>query len=111
MGTFVRGSSPAFPLRGGSAAEMTMNLPPEPALPLLLARMHKTAATLMSQSILPSLLRYQDFGGLPEDKEAAMLWIKQRIPQCSHTRVLVCPGIHSALAALIVCAITCTDIR
>ena len=101
MGTFVRGSSPTVPLRGGSAAEMTMNLPPEPALPLLLARMHKSAAELMSQSNLPHLLRYQDFGGLPEDKEAAVLWLKQRLPLCSDTRVLVCPGIHSALAALI----------
>src|SRR3990167_1863439 len=29
-GSYVRGSSPSLPLRGGSGAEMTMNLPPEP---------------------------------------------------------------------------------
>jgi hypothetical protein len=29
-GTFIRGTSPAVPLRGGGGAEMTMNLPPEP---------------------------------------------------------------------------------
>ncbi len=101
MGTFVRGISPTFPLRGGSAAEMTMNLPPEPAMPLLLARMNQSSAALMSQSNLHNLLRYQDFGGLPEDKEAAVQWLNQRIPNCHPARVLVCPGIHSALAALI----------
>ena len=29
-GTFIRGTSPAVPLRGGGGAEKTMNLPPEP---------------------------------------------------------------------------------
>ena len=28
LGTVVRGHAPALPLRGGSGAEMTMNLPP-----------------------------------------------------------------------------------
>ena len=37
MGSFVRGSTPGLALRGGSAAEMTMNLPPEPQDPALLA--------------------------------------------------------------------------
>ncbi|MEY3790384.1 MAG: hypothetical protein RLZ09_1220 [Pseudomonadota bacterium] len=101
MGSFVRGTTPKFPLRGGSSAEMTMNLPPEPDHPTLLSRMHETSAALMSQANLHNLLRYQDFGGFPEDKEAAVLWLRQRLPECSPDRVLVCPGIHSALAALI----------
>ncbi len=36
-GSFVRGRAPALRLRGGTAAEMTMNLPPEPADPALIA--------------------------------------------------------------------------
>ena len=101
MGSFVRGTAPKYPLRGGSSAEMTMNLPPEPHRPQLLARMHDTVAALMNQANLHNLLRYQDFGGLPEDKEAAVMWLRQRLPDCRPERVLVCPGIHSVLAALI----------
>ena len=37
MGTYVRGASPAIQLRGGSGAEMTMNMPPEPEDANLLA--------------------------------------------------------------------------
>ncbi len=101
MGSFVRGSSPAVPLRGGSAAEMTMNLPPEPQDAGLLARMHDSSADLMARSDLYGMLRYQDFGGTAEDKDAAVSWLRRRLPDCDASRVLVCPGIHSALAALI----------
>lgn len=101
MGSFVRSISPSFPLRGGGSAEMTMNLPPEPADPALLARMHDSAAQLMAQSNLYNLMRYQDFGGLAVDKDAAVQWLRQRLPDCHAERVLVCPGIHSALAALV----------
>lgn len=100
FGTFVRGSSPGLRLRGGSAAEMTMNLPPEPADAALLERMHGSASQLMAQSDLYQLLRYQDFGGTPEDKDAAVAWLRRRLPDCDASRVLVCPGIHGALAAL-----------
>jgi DNA-binding transcriptional MocR family regulator len=101
MGTFVRGSSPAVPLRGGSGAEMTMNLPPEPSDPALMARLRDSAADLLASADLYGLLRYQDFGGSAEDKDAAVHWLRPRLPDTSADRVLVCPGIHSALAALI----------
>ena len=101
MGTHVRGHSPALPPRSGSGAEMTMNLPPEPADAALLERMHASAAEVMASSDLYTMLRYQDFGGAPEDKEAGVAWLRRRLPDCDASRVLVCPGIHSALAALI----------
>ena len=62
MGTFVRGQRPALPLRGGSAAEMTMNLPTEPDDPALLERMHGSAMEVMAEADLYGLMRYQDFG-------------------------------------------------
>jgi DNA-binding transcriptional MocR family regulator len=101
MGTHVRGHAPALPLRGGSAAEMTMNLPPEPADPSLLARMHDGAAELMARADLYAMLRYQDFGGTPEDKEAGVQWLRPCLPDIDASRLLVCPGIHAALAALV----------
>lgn len=100
MGTYVRGTSPALPLRGGSGAEMTMNLPPEPQDAALLERMHDSAAALMAEADLYTLMRYQDFGGSPEDKAAAMGWLRRYLPDCKASQVLVCPGIHSVLAAL-----------
>jgi len=99
-GTTVRGSRPALPLRGGSGAEMTMNLPPEPADAALLARMHESAADVMARADLPQLLRYQDFGGSPADKAAAVQWLRPFVPDATAERVLVCPGIHAVLAAL-----------
>lgn len=101
MGSFVRGSSPGIALRGGSAAEMTMNLPPEPQDPVLLAHLRDSASRLMAQSDWNDLLRYQDFGGTRADRVAGARWLGQRLPLCAAERVLVCPGIHSVLTALI----------
>jgi DNA-binding transcriptional MocR family regulator len=100
-GTFVRGASPALPLRAGTGAEMTMNLPPEPDDPELVARVRESAADVLGRADLYSLLRYQDFGGTPEDREAGVSWLHRRLPNASADRLLVCPGIHSVLAALV----------
>ncbi|MGJ7487680.1 PLP-dependent aminotransferase family protein [Variovorax sp. LT2P21] len=99
-GTFIRGTSPAVPLRGGGGAEMTMNLPPEPQDTGLLDRMKESAARVMADTDPYDLLRYQDFGGTVRDREAGMAWIRPRIPDCRLDQMLVCPGIHSVLAAL-----------
>ncbi len=99
-GTFIRGGSPSLPLRGGSGAEMTMNLPPEPQDAALLERMHDSASRTLAESDLYDLLRYQDFGGTVRDREAGMQWIRPRVPDCRLDQILVCPGIHSVLAAL-----------
>lgn len=99
-GTFIRGSSPSLPLRGGSGAEMTMNLPPEPQDAALLDRMKESASRVMADADLYDLLRYQDFGGTPRDREAGMQWLRSRVPDCRLDQILVCPGIHSVLAAL-----------
>ena len=67
-GTRVRGANPGLPLRAGTGAEMTMNMPPEPQDAALLARLHEGAAAVMAQADMAALLRYQDFGGTPEDR-------------------------------------------
>jgi DNA-binding transcriptional MocR family regulator len=100
-GSFVRGRSPTLPLRNGTGAEMTMNLPPEPTDPVLLQRLRDGAAEVMGQGDLYGLLRYQDFGGTAEDREAAVHWLRRRLSGIATDRVLVCPGIHSVLTGLI----------
>jgi DNA-binding transcriptional MocR family regulator len=101
MGTFVRGATPGLTLRGGSGAEMTMNLPPEPQDPALIARLRDSAAQVMVHSDWYDLLRYQDFGGTRDDRTAGVQWLRRRLPLCAVERVLVCPGIHAALTALV----------
>jgi DNA-binding transcriptional MocR family regulator len=100
-GSFVRGRSRTPPLRNGTGAEMTMNLPPEPADPALIARLRDSAAQVIAGADLYGLLRYQDFGGSAEDREAAVHWLRRRLSGINSARVLVCPGIHSVLTALI----------
>ncbi len=100
-GTSVRSQVPSVPLRGGSAAEMTMNLPPEPQDPALLLRMRESAAEVLRHADLSALLRYQDFGGSADDKAAAVHWLQGFVPRCDSSRVLIAPGIHSVLAALV----------
>jgi len=56
-GTFIRGTSPTLPLRGGGGAEMTMNLPPEPQDAALLDRMKESAARVMLDADLWDLQR------------------------------------------------------
>jgi len=100
-GSFVRAAGRGLPLRNGTGAEMTMNLPPEPVDAALVARLRDSAADVIGGADLYGLLRYQDFGGTPEDREAAVHWLRRRLSGISASRVLVCPGIHSVLTALI----------
>lgn len=100
-GTHVRGHRPALPLRDGSGAEMTMNMPPEPDDPALIARLRDSAADVMAQADLYGMLRYQDFGGTPADRAAGAAWLGRVLPGARAECSLVCPGIHSVLAALL----------
>lgn len=97
-GTFVRGRPPAIPLRDGSSAEMTMNMPPEPAA--LAARLRADAARIIENADIYDLMRYQDFGGTTEDREVAAEWLQPFVPGCRAERVLVSSGIHGVLVAL-----------
>ena len=102
QGTFVRAD--ACP-RARPAAQraplidMSMNLPPEPDQPQLLARMETGMKTLCGD--IRALLRYQPFGGGPEDRAAGVEWLARRGITTTPERVLVCPGTHSVLNALL----------
>lgn len=98
-GTFVRGRTQTLPLAGGSSVEMSMNMPPEP--PELAARLRESSAQLFASADPYRLLRYQDFGGTPEDRAAGRAWLRARLPDCEEDTLLVCPGIHSVLVALV----------
>lgn len=100
LGSYVRGSFIGLPLRGGTGAEMTMNLPPEvddhPAVQTLRER----AGAVIAQAPWSELMRYQDFGGTPRERGIGADWLRQWVPDASAERVHLCPGIHAALLGL-----------
>ncbi len=101
LGTFTRGSFIGLPLRAGTGAEMTMNQPPEvddhPAMRALQA----SAADFVAGASMTDLMRYQDFGGSPHEREVATAWLRQWLHDASPDRVLIAPGIHVVLLALV----------
>ncbi|QWA12979.1 PLP-dependent aminotransferase family protein [Sodalis ligni] len=100
-GSFIRGKVPSIPPRNGSSYEMTMNLPVEPDSPDLVAQIRQGALNLFAHKDLFPLLRYHDFGGNHDDKEAGCRWLGRRLPAVAPERLLVCPGIHSVLVGLL----------
>jgi DNA-binding transcriptional MocR family regulator len=105
QGSFV--ADPARPRRPGNAGgaprvgpvDFTMNLPPEPDTPDLRSRMQASFAELSDD--LANLLRYQGFGGTDADKEAALRWLGGRGVVTTREHLLICPGTHSALFAVL----------
>ncbi|MDU0338408.1 aminotransferase-like domain-containing protein [Bosea rubneri] len=98
QGTFVKA-----PVRQRAIApeqiDLSMNLPPEPDDPALIARMRDGIAEVGAD--LVSLLRYQGFGGARSDKEAAAIWLGRRGLSPAVERLFVVPGAHSALLGML----------
>jgi DNA-binding transcriptional MocR family regulator len=101
LGSYARGSFIGLPLRAGTGAEMTMNLPPELADHPAMQQLRESAAAFMTATALPDLMRYQDFGGTPHERGVAAEWLAQWVPGAKADRVLIAPGIHSVLLALV----------
>ncbi|MFN5522290.1 PLP-dependent aminotransferase family protein [Bradyrhizobium sp.] len=102
QGTFVsdkprpRRSESTYPVR---PADLSMNLPPEPDDPELIARM-QAGADYVTRDIVP-LLRYQSFGGTQADKDAASSWLGRRALVPVQERIFVSPGAHAALLGIV----------
>lgn len=101
LGSFVRGSFIGLPLRAGTGAEMTMNMPPEIEEHPAMQRLQEGAAAALAAMPLHDLMRYQDFGGTSRDRALAAQWLSAWVPDARAERVLVAPGIHSVLLALV----------
>lgn len=79
-------------------ADFSMNMPPEPDDPELIARMQEGFASV-TRDIAP-LLRYQGFGGSPLDRDAASAWLGRRALVPSQERIFISPGAHPALVGI-----------
>lgn len=107
-GTFVIGGadrerrgfvSDAMPdPRRAALVDFSMNMPPEPDDPDLIARMREGLSAVATNMI--PLLRYQGFGGSGMDKDAAAAWLSRRGLVPSQERIFVTPGAHPALLAI-----------
>ncbi|MEL7803443.1 PLP-dependent aminotransferase family protein [Sulfitobacter pontiacus] len=101
-GTFVIGTKRVDPQREQrrhADVDLTMNLPPEPDDPMLLARMEAGVQTVTAN--LLDLLRYQSSTGGQIDKEAASTWLSLRGLVPSLDRVAVTPGAHPTILAIL----------
>lgn len=78
--------------------DFSMNLPPEPDDPELIARMEAGLAEVGHDIV--TLLRYQGFGGSPEAKDAASSWLGRRGLIPSQERLFVTAGAHAALLSI-----------
>jgi len=101
-GTVVREFVPAPVHRPSviSQLDMTMNFPPEPQDRGLVRRIRDGIASLAEETDPYAYLRYQEFGGAHEDREAGAGWLSRHLPGIVGSRVLVCPGIQSSILGL-----------
>jgi DNA-binding transcriptional MocR family regulator len=102
QGTFVRVSAKrrhAPMARHPEIVDLSMNLPPEPDDPELLDRMQDGLEALGRDLVY--LMRYQGFGGVQADKEAALQWLRHRGLAPQHDRLFISPGAHPALLGIL----------
>jgi DNA-binding transcriptional MocR family regulator len=106
-GTFITGPAKAdrsfavedaYDPRRAAPIDFSMNMPPEPDDPELIARMQQGLSSVAS-NLIP-LLRYQPFGGAGVDKDAAGVWLGRHGIATSHERIFIAPGAHPSLLAI-----------
>ncbi len=101
-GTFVRASARRrhIPMaRHPEIVDLSMNLPPEPDDPELLDRMQDGLEAVGRDLVY--LLRYQGFGGVQADKDAASNWLSRRALAPPHERLFITPGAHPAILGIL----------
>lgn len=100
QGTFVAGQarSPQIVSRP-SIVDLTMNVAPEPEDAALIDRMQAGLMTVAAD--MPTLMRYQAFGGTYIQREAAAQFLRQRALIVEPERLLICPGTHVAFMAIL----------
>jgi len=101
QGTFVRAAAKrrhAPMARHPEIVDLSMNLPPEPDDPELLDRMQDGLEFVGRDLVY--LLRYQGFGGVSADKDAALRWLGRRTLTPQLDRLFIAPGAHPALLGI-----------
>ncbi|APT59993.1 GntR family transcriptional regulator [Roseomonas gilardii] len=107
QGTFVRLHRADRPAEMGAgfrqeipSVDLRMNAPPLPGEQGLQDALRHDMGTFAAGLSLDLLLRYQQVGGSPADRQAGADWLRGRLDVPSE-RVLVCAGAQGALLALL----------
>ncbi|SFG37311.1 DNA-binding transcriptional regulator, MocR family, contains an aminotransferase domain [Novosphingobium sp. CF614] len=100
QGTFVIGQ-PRRPRAAARPAivDLTMNVAPEPEDRSLYDRMQ--SGMLKVGNDLPTLLRYQAFGGTYQQREVATRFLRLRGVDVDPERLQICPGTHVAFQSIL----------
>lgn len=102
-GTFVRArpgaTGPTADPRRTREQDLSMNAPPEPDDPALLAAMRAGLDTV-GANLVP-LLRYQSTVGSEMDRAAALSWLSMRGMVPNLDRIAVTPGAHATMVAVL----------
>lgn len=80
-------------------SDRSMNQAPESEDPMLQARLMEIWSDVGEE--LRALMRYQSSSGSAEDKAAALRWIARRGIEARSDQVLVTPGTHAAMLAIL----------
>jgi DNA-binding transcriptional MocR family regulator len=102
QGTFVRATPQqgATPRQAARSADLRMNTPPLPVALGLQDDLREDVGAFAAELDLDLLLRYQQVGGVPADREAGASWLRTRM-DVAPEQVLVCAGAQGALLALL----------
>lgn len=96
-GTFVSAPAVDFAPR----IDLSMNMPPAPEGSNLLALLQKGLAEVLARNNADLLMTYHPAGGSRADRMAGCRWLAPMFGPLDVSRVAVCPGAQSALAALV----------
>lgn len=96
-GTFV--SAPAVDF--APSVDLSMNMPPAPEKSDLPALLQRGLSEVLARNSADLLMTYQPGGGSRADRMAGCRWLTPMFGPVDVSRVVVCPGAQSALAALV----------
>jgi DNA-binding transcriptional MocR family regulator len=96
-GTFVSAPVVDFAPR----IDLSMNMPPSPEGPGLFPLLQKGLAEVLARSNPDLLMTYHPGGGSRADRMAGGRWLAPMFGPLDVSRIAVCPGAQSALAALV----------
>lgn len=97
LGTFIAPPKATFMQQ----VDLSMNIPPPPADIDLAALLRRGLSQVLVRSDIDLLMTYQLGGGSDTDRQAGAAWLKPVLGRVDPSRVIVTPGAHSTLAALI----------
>ncbi|MEX2696943.1 PLP-dependent aminotransferase family protein [Rhizobium mongolense] len=100
QGTYVTARRSPHRAQPSGLVDMSMNLPPRFPNSVLSHRMWEATKDLEGQG-LDLLMRYQEPGGIIEDRATATFWLARRLPGLTFDRVLIASGAQGAFHAVL----------